>query len=489
MTVPLMFVFGAGFSAPFGVPTMKPLLRSFVEFAERKYLDLSDALREHLQKLDDESDIEELLRNLELAVTVQDGLRPSAPVSDKVVKWQEESSVLRAHLVSYIIECCERFDRELAVKQLSPFFKKLKETASVDSICVATTNYDRIIEFVCEEIGLKYADGFAEGAKTVSARWDGRFGGKMHLYKLHGSVTYYVERTDKDGSHFWRLDRGYPLPGPEFRLNRQGHELEPLMVLPSPEKETSQDPYGQLNHRFAQQMSKTKIVVAVGTSMRDSDLVSAFNYNAENVVVLLVDKEPTIGRSRIPNVRNVGLKANAVDFFAVSTGRLIKLFECLKAELDGNAVANLVEEFVEGERKEISRWESMTEEQRVAFDAVSGESGETAILQALWRLRGIADSGVIEAVGKKCEPENSVLVRKAAAGCLGASGSGSAVGALRNYSILDSSADVRLEAYLALEALRSDEAVAALELARRSWPEDTYFEIMDRRVPKGVEFS
>ena len=115
---------------------------------------------------------------------------------------------------------------------------------------------------------------------SVAAPWSGEFNGKLHLYKLHGSVTYYGDREARDGRRYFRLDRGYALPSPDFRLTREGNTLEPLMVLPTLEKETLDDPYGQLNHRFAEMMSGSRVVVAMGTSLRDNDLVSAINYNA-----------------------------------------------------------------------------------------------------------------------------------------------------------------------------------------------------------------
>ena len=147
------------------------------------------------------------------------------------------------------------------------------------------------------------------------------------------------------------------------------------MVLPAREKETSEDPYGQLNHRFAEKMSRTKVVVAVGTSMRDADLVSAFNYNAKDVVLLLVDKEPAVARARLPAVRSVVLKADAVDFFAGSTDRLIELFGHCEPGMDREVVFELVDAFARGEVKQISQRESMNDEQRQALATVSSDAG------------------------------------------------------------------------------------------------------------------
>ena len=114
---------------------------------------------------------------------------------------------------------------------------------------------------------------------------------------------------------FLRLDRGYPLPGPDFRLSREGNELEPLMVLPTLEKDALGEPYSHLNHMFTDTMADTLLVIAVGISLRDNHIASAINYNAENVVVLLVDDDPIFPGRRIAGVRNLKLSTDARTFF------------------------------------------------------------------------------------------------------------------------------------------------------------------------------
>ena len=138
-----------------------------------------------------------------------------------------------------------------------------------------TTNYDRVVEHACETGDVRFADGF--GHSKLAAPWERSFDAKIRLCKLHGSVTYYIDRHSGVEPVFWRLDRGYPLPSPDFRLTRLGRELEPLMVLPTLEKEALGDPYGHLNHLFVDTMARAKVVVAVGTSLRDKHLVSAIN--------------------------------------------------------------------------------------------------------------------------------------------------------------------------------------------------------------------
>ena len=249
------------------------------------------------------------------------------------------------------------------------------------------------------------------------------------------------------------------------------------MVLPTLEKETLDDPYGQLNHRFAEMMSGSRIVVAIGTSLRDNDLVSAINYNAKKSVILLVDSDPECSSQSYLGVSCVTLKADAQDFLKVSAGRLVQLLDNCSDEGDKDAVSKRVERFAREEVRKIAQWAAMSEEQRVALKVVQGDFKDTGKMKALQILRGIADADVVEAVAKMCGKDNSSLIRKAAAGCLGLSGSERAVEALREYSINDDFSDVRLEGYLALGKLGGEAGLKALEEARARWPGDSYFTV------------
>ena len=327
MTVSVAFLLGAGFSAPFDIPTMGPFLHSFRETAQHKYPQLYNTLERHFDTLNDQSDLEALLSSLGKAERLSDGTPPGAPIPEEYKEWQDQSRYLKSHLISYIIERCERFNRELAMEVISPGMTRLSSSTIIDQIHLFTTNYDRVIEHVCNESGIEFTDGFGGSDNELVAPWNRKFDTKVRLYKLHGSVSYYVDQKDPNAPTFLRLDRGYPLPGPDFRLSREGKDLEPLMVLPTLEKDALGDPYGHLNHVFTETMSQTVLVIAIGTSLRDNHLVSAINYNVNDVVVLIVDNEPAQIRKRIPNVSCVQLKANTRAFFGNSIGRLTDLLE------------------------------------------------------------------------------------------------------------------------------------------------------------------
>ena len=475
MTVSLAFLLGAGFSAPYGIPTMRPFLHSFRRMAQSKYPDLHDTLELHLSRLGSDSDIEALLSSLGKAERLADAMPRGVIASTELRDWQEQSRYLKSHLISYIIEQCERYDDETGKAVLSPSLRMLADLVELETIHIFTTNYDRIIEVACEEAGIEYADGFGKTGNELVAPWTRTFDKKVRIYKLHGSVSYYVDQARGDPSKFLRLDRGYPLPGPDFRLSREGNELEPLMVLPTLEKDALGEPYSHLNHLFTEIMSDTLFVVAVGISLRDNHIVGAINFNADDVIVLLVDIDPTVPGHQIPGIRNVKLGADAKTFFEASVFRLSDvLVECV-AKGRTMDLLSVLEEFANEEAMELAKKKALSVPQQKALERLVVSTRSDELLEAIQILRGVSEDGVIQAIGEASNEKYPSDVRKAVAGCLGFSGTRAAIMWLGKIASEDMSSDVRLEAYLALAAIGSDMATEALEEARGRWPSDSFF--------------
>ena len=476
MAVSLVCLLGAGFSAPFNIPTMRPFLDSFRIMAKQKYPELNGTLQQHFSVLNDDSDLESLLSSLGRAERLLEGAPPTSDVPKDFRVWQKESRYLKSHLISYIIERCERFDRNSAKDVLSPSINKMNSCSEVGNVHLFTTNYDRIIEHVCDVSGIIFTDGFGGVASELVAPWNRIYNSKVRLYKLHGSVSYYVDLKDENSPLFLRLDRGYPLPGPDFRLSREGNDLEPLMVLPTLEKNALGDPYSHLNHVFTETLAQNKLLVAVGTSLRDNHLVSAINYNMNDIVVLIVDRDPGIIRKRIPNVRCVELQADTQDFLEHSIDKLLEMLVGLDGDTSRDRVYGQVVRFAEDEVVRISNSISLTPKQQKALNRMLASSAGDDLLTALQDLRGIGDDRIMNAIVTKSYLDNPVDVRKAVAANIGLSGNVEAAAMLRRIANEDPSSDVRLEAYLALKAIGNDVADNALMSAKSRWPNDIYFD-------------
>ena len=368
------------------------------------------------------------------------------------------------------------FDQQLATQVLGPGLRALSSDGQLSPVHIFTTNYDRVIEHACGSSDIDLSDGFGSMSRELVAPWTQEFDGKVRLYKLHGSVSYYVDHHEAVEGKFLRLDRGYPLPGPDFRLSREGNQLEPLMVLPTLEKDTLREPYSYLNQAFFETMSRTVVVVAIGTSLRDAHIVSAIKYNAERVVVIVIDEEPLVAAGRLSGVASVKLRTDARRFWENSLFELMSVLkECLENSHDREHVHKEVEAFAARESDRIGEFTGLTERQQDALRGVLASDDNAELLRALHTLRGLNAERVVQAVASKLEDGAEVDVRKAAVACLGHSGNALAVRVLGRIAIEDASSDVRLESYLALSAIGSESANRSLAAAKARWPADAYF--------------
>ena len=471
----ISFVLGAGFSAPFNIPTMRPFLNSFRKFANRKYPNLQDTLENHIQKLTDESDIEGLLSSLSMAEALSSAMPSPHHMNAELNRWASESRSIKAYLVSYIIEKCEQFDREKAENDIAPFLNRLACSNELSEVYFFTTNYDRILEYVSEYADIGLDDGFGTPEAELVAPWTGDFSGKMRLYKLHGSVTYYVDRQHAEAREFLRLDRGYPLPDPDFRLSRQGRELEPLMVLPTLEKEAMEDPYGNLMHVFTETLSRGGLVIAMGTSLRDAHLVSAMNYSNKKIVVLVIDNEPELAIKQIPRVKSLPLKVDMSECLKTLSLPLVELAERCAGTSSTGEIFEEVSRFVTEQTERLRGWHKISEKERDQIEMLRNGDNEVNKIEAIRRLQGLSNPEIVDAISSCLMQEQSPAVRKAAAGSLGLSKNSKAVDVLAYLAAHDNSPDVRLESYLALREIGGDESRKALEIAEGNWPEDPFF--------------
>ena len=247
------------------------------------------------------------------------------------------------------------------------------------------------------------------------------------------------------------------------------------MVLPTLEKDALGEPYSHLNHLFTEIMSTTVLVVAVGISLRDNHIVGAINFNADNVVVLLVDVDPTIPGHQIPGIQNVKLGADAKTFFEGSIFRLANFLVDYVGTGRTADFLGVLEEFLNEEATELAKKRTLTDPQQKALERLVVSTRSAELLEAIQTLRGINENGVIQAIGEASNEKYPSDVRKAVAGCLGHSGTRAAIGWLRKIASEDVSSDVRLEAYLALSAIGSDVTNDALNEARCRWPSDSFF--------------
>jgi hypothetical protein len=182
------------------------------------------------------------------------------------------------------------------------------------SVVVFSTNYDRVVEVVCEACGITASDGFGSNWTHPVVNWNGRF--EQHglkLAKLHGSVTWYAEHGTAE---FVRLDRAYALADPDLTLARGGRQLRPLMIIPTLEKETLTQPYGFLAQHLASTLASIRLLIVLGSSLRDQHLVNAIDYQRDRLAVLVLGRGARATADRLQTVYRAAVE--------VDTDRLLR---------------------------------------------------------------------------------------------------------------------------------------------------------------------
>ncbi len=140
-------------------------------------------------------------------------------------------------------------------------------TATRERLHIFTTNYDRLIEYGCDLLGLRILDRFVGWLNPVfrasrlgidmhynppGIRGEPRYlEGVVRLTKLHGSIDWRQEREGAGGARITRSP--VPFGAPETHPEVPADALNGLIIYPNPAKdvETLEYPYAELFRDFA----------------------------------------------------------------------------------------------------------------------------------------------------------------------------------------------------------------------------------------------
>lgn len=297
-TSDVVFFLGAGASAPFGIPTMKQLVVDFEQFlsgygtkGERaKYLSIKQRLGYELGREVD----------LEAIFTVIDGMLNYS--SERLGMLSLYSAVrfvkpnkqdletyrsLRGKFQSFVREKClipeGSFDK--IGKVYKDFFNRfaLELQASgtnskgghyyQNDWAIFTTNYDTCLECYWRKITRIGVDvGFqSDDSRAVHTLRSRRFlqegTGGIHLFKLHGSISWKIDRetdevTEED------IPTGLSITGRHFAGE--------AMLYPIAEKELYLDPYISMLLRLNWELEKNPIWIVIGYSFNDPTILEIF---------------------------------------------------------------------------------------------------------------------------------------------------------------------------------------------------------------------
>lgn len=307
--------FGAGASAPYGMPTTRDLRdrikRGDLDFPRK---DLFDSVRF--------PDIEHVLSVLNQMIAFAEsragklyaelgggppgdggGGTTGTTFSTRGARRSEAHKIsadaFKAHaieshrskeIIERLITQNYRWDpsnNKSAEKILKPLFDLAK--SGEGHVTIFTTNYDTVIEEYCgnPDRHIERIDGFKFHDARRALVWDGDFAPrndafdtKVFLYKLHGSMNWLADDSG---------DRARIVQKPS--TDASGDRARDMYIRPSldaKDEATKKEPYATILRRFTQTLSSFDACIVIGYSFRDPHIAEELVRFAKNGKILVI---------------------------------------------------------------------------------------------------------------------------------------------------------------------------------------------------------
>ncbi len=313
----IIFLIGAGASKYIGVPTMKRFSKDLKKYLiERGKHELEKLSKQIMRKSDRPDDLENLLIEVGFAKRIdstpgmrlvlesvkeyekeqkpktgkkgkRSSLSPSSVVSKKASNLRKSCTELEEDILVYIKQVCRAYDRDKAIEQ----YEHLLRTRKWTRLRMFTTNYDPILEWTCEALGLGYSDNFVEARRN---RWlfDKTFKSfrkkRIDIIKLHGSVTWY---NDENLGEIEKIRH-------QTDRSEEGHPIYNLMIMPARLKDIYSEPFFKLYKEFLDALRDSDLCVVIGHSLRDDYIRAAIEERLEDAKFRLIIISPTLLEER-----------------------------------------------------------------------------------------------------------------------------------------------------------------------------------------------
>jgi len=308
----IVFFFGAGASAPFGIPTMKQFVIDFENYLDEKgksderkaYRNIKNILE---TKLNREIDLEDVF-------TVIDGIINLTPerlgvlpiyvyspsqmptISHYPNNYIDTCESLEKKFQSFVREKCrisdEKFYHKIAIVY-QDFFNRLWHESSQRSStiyrqnqnyfycknwAIFTTNYDTCLESYWREC-VGPDDGLNTGFRLDESRnrWilspERLFSiDRVRLMKLHGSISWQIGQDEKTVTEEQTL--GYSLIGRRY--------IGQMMIYPIQQKELYLEPYITMFKILNSELRNKSVWIIIGYSFNDPIIREIFIQNSDD---------------------------------------------------------------------------------------------------------------------------------------------------------------------------------------------------------------
>lgn len=346
MTETLIFL-GAGASSPFGIPTMKDLVKLFEadlkKHGDSPEVDLYGRVKEILREKYDEPDLEavfsvidRLSQNIRIdkwddstyfyyrAYLEKYEKAELPPDKYKEIKTKdiETAKSLKTKFEEFIKDNCLIKDNnfEKIDKVYSEFFDHLAKEgheAKIRGIEIPigagyissgnhyyrnwsffTTNYDMCIESYWEGKDISINTGFRYDPGRRSTIMDAQIFGNqpyLKLFKLHGSINWFREEDGKIVEYPHR---------PTSTSFRRRRPLGEVMIYPISEKYMYTNPFLDMFYHFRNELVKSSCWLIIGYSLRDEAIKNLLleNANKNKMMIVVHPKAKMIIEKELGNI-------------------------------------------------------------------------------------------------------------------------------------------------------------------------------------------
>ena len=178
--------------------------------------------------------------------------------------------ILRA---SFVID----MDTHKSIKQLYNMIWSVMKNYGTEDLRVFTTNYDLVMETYAQEAGLEIINGF-EPYRHLSKAWNNMWdrGTKqppLYLTKMHGSI-------------YWHRDGNGKIVETGSVADMAADS--DIMIAPTMgAKDYNREPFSNLIDHFKMQMKGVDVLLVIGFSYRDNEIVNIITNELENELSLI----------------------------------------------------------------------------------------------------------------------------------------------------------------------------------------------------------
>ena len=327
---------GAGFSKTFGIPTMEEMTQNLLQLKlDVNEQDLLKSIRERLSSYE-HYDIEAVMTVLDYLSDpkrMQKEVVNNAPTQffiDPKESWSSTNlgalnrcyktgnpdKVKRA-IIEYIKSVCQmRPEKDELFPLLDELFILLslhiggldlrrilgkKPVGNQFNHEVFTTNYDNVLCVYANRRGVPLMNGELPQnkvgiRKVTNTQMFDRANHGLKIYRLHGYITWFIDKHSKDIRY-----SGEVLPPGKSSLLGDQPERE-AMIFPIGGKYIYREPYCDMFFYLKELLQGEKIVIVVGYSFRDMDVVGLFAdvlaLNPELTMIILDPKAKEIEKDR-----------------------------------------------------------------------------------------------------------------------------------------------------------------------------------------------